>query len=1299
MKLTKSLPFKILSTSVLASVLISTSVFGQGAEKPPQLDKIVNKGYEALMIERQKQAELAKDKLGYQSPDFTKPNAYQPNEKVRIIVELSQPDKAEVKSKSDKKKTFKKIQNEVISKVNKARAGNKIKHRFFKGFNGFSMETEYKNIEEVSKIANVQQVHIAKTYKPSMSASKDLVQAQQVWENYGYEGEGLVVAVVDSGLDYTHQDMTLTTEGAEEAKWTKSSIQDRFSSTAVNEKWYTNKVPTGYDWADMDDNVIPAESTGNDHGIHVAGTVGANGNENNEGVKGVAPGVQLIAEKVFSDESGAAYEDDIIAGIEHAVELEADVINLSLGSDAGWVGEENDPVQKTIKQATEKGTLVVAAGGNAAYSTMNSKLPSSQLPYASNPDIGTVGEPGVSPYALSVASYENNEIRYGSLKLSNEDVLPYQDQTQFNFKLEKTLEANTSYDLVYVGEGRSEDYTGLDVNGKIVIVQPKVPYAFYSYAQNYAQRNGARAVILVPPPSYPDFGKLYFSPYFIPAATTSKEAGQKAIEQLQKGERITFKLSDGISLENPNKGEISSFSAYGAPHTLDFKPEISAPGGNIYSTISNNEYEVMSGTSMASPHVAGGAALVLQSLYEKGLKQNQDTVLKAKLALMNTSAVQYQPESSVPYSPRKQGAGLMQIESALSSPVLLKEKDAPLEQAGSVSLKEIKGNSLKFTLNAELLKGQANDFTVFKDHNPSQEKDVHFETDGEEGMNFGTKYIENSHLRENRTITITNSGKEDKTFKASIEFTNDSVDASKNGVELSLSKKIKLHSGKTKKANAFLTIPKTAEEGVYEGYVHYINEEDPTEKYKIPFAVNVVKAVEYDVYVDLLKDKKETKEFDLDSDGKVDESHQYLTLSSERIEKAAIKVNGKKVSDQKGSSIFVNGKEKDLKVSINLPKDLEKESFVEGFVRLVPKNKEIPTLTMPYMGFYGEWDKPNNLDPSPWKEDAFLGYTVLWDDLSDFPLGYDYTTGTFDLSKITMSPNFYVPGVYSSFTALRNLAKTEMYIEDSKGKLVQYMGDFSEYTGTPWKFKKNIMGYNNFSYGGYLWDMKDSQNKTVEDGTYQYVIKTTLDYPGAEPQENKIPINIDSIAPTVSNIKVEPKDGQYKISFDATDNQEGSGYYGAIVWVNGMYKPLDPGETSLLFKDEPKSVVVMGTDYAYNQSYDVWGDPSYIDEYMIVSYFSVYGSDVNEENPAQITGYASNRVNWKLFIENEDSEVIDTIVVENEHTLREKWSPKKDLPNGEYTIYAEVETKDGFKVTTSKQSVQVTQEQEATLVQ
>jgi len=296
------------------------------------------------------------------------------------------------------------------------------------------------------------------------------------------------------------------------------------------------------------------------------------------------------------------------------------------------------------------------------------------------------------------------------------------------------------------------------------------------------------------------------------------------------------------------------------------------------------------------------------------------------------------------------------------------------------------------------------------------------------------------------------------------------------------------------------------------------------------------------------------------------------------------------------------------------------------------------------------------------------------------------------LNRIVISPNGAFPGVFPTFTALRNLKETEMYVENVKGEKIQYLGNFSEYTGTgkPWKFRKNIMSFRDYMIGGYLWDVKDNNGQVAKDGTYNYVIKTTLDYKDAKPQIVKIPVNVDSIAPVVSDIQVQPKDGKYEISFKATDNENGSGYNGAIVWYNGKYKPLQQGQTSTIVNEEPKSVVVLGSDYALNHSYTVWGDPSYINDEMLVSYFSVYpNNNVSSSTPAGINGFANNRVNWNVLIKDESGKLIDSLIVENETEIHLKWTPEEDVPEGIYTISAEVENKQGFKVTTKSTTVTV----------
>ena len=1180
MKKSKLKAFKVMTTAAVTSLILSS--FTAFAEKnDPSTEP---QAFEDT-VEQRRHLFFDKDKLdpkndNLYNKDINKEGsikAYNPNDVVRLIVEVEQPTDVDKTSKN-KKSLMKQKQDKVIdqianTKTSKLNTPVKVKHRYFEGFNGFSVETEYQNIKEIKSILGVTNVRIARTFQESMAASKDLVQAQKVWEQYGYKGEGLVVAVVDSGIDYTHKDMKLTDAAKAKEKWTQDKMNQKMAETDVNEIWYSDKVPTGYDWADNDTNVIPG-TNGSPHGTHVAGTIGANGDETNRGVEGIAPGVQLLAEKVFSDGRGGAYEDDIIAGIEHAVTMGADVINMSLGVDAGYVDEEFDPIQKTIRVATEQGTLVVVAAGNSAYSTKNNITFSSLRPYADNPDIGTVGAPGVSPSALSVASYENTKLHVNKLDEVNGITLPFKDQTQFpasyNFRLSKVLSPDVSYDMVYVGEGKkATDYPKGKTN-YIALVKLLNSYSTVSSIQFTAKSAGAKAIIMIPPAVWTDYTSLPVTPTATPTASTSKAVGEALLNKmnsLPSGQYLSMKFTGDTWVDNPAKDTMSHFSSMGTTHTLEFKPEISAPGGNIYSTMPGNDYEMMSGTSMATPHVAGGSALLLQALYQKGLTHSEDTVLKAKIALMNTANVvmDLRTNGEAPYSPRVQGSGLMKIQNAINTPVIVTSRDTPLEQAGAVALKEI-GQNTSFKLNLEA-------FEVFNGKNNSND-------------------------------------------------------------------------------------------------------------------------IEYNVYVDVLKDKTEMKEFDLDSDGVLD-SKEYLTLTSERIHGATVTVNDNTVTDKAGALVKIKpGQTKMLTVNVTLPDSLKKNSFVEGFVRLVPvakdQEKAVP-LTVPYMGFYGKWDEPRNIDAPAWEKDAFVGYTALWDDSSErFPLGYDPYTDRFHLNRIAYSPNFMNHGIFGSFQALRNLEKVEMYIEDQSGNLIKNLGDFSEYTGTPWKFRKNVMAYKDNMYGGYQWDMKDMSGQNVPDGVYQYVIKTTLEYESARPQLVKMPMTVDSIAPTISDLTVTPKNGKYEVSFNAQDNA--SDFHSAVVYVNGQFHALPIEQKSLLVNTEPKGIVILGVDYAGNISWNTWGDQSYNKQNMVIQTIQVYpNANINNNKPANISAWAYNRVDWTINVKDASGKIVDSFEVKNEHTLKTQWLPKTDLPNGTYTITADVTTKDGFNVTTTPKTVIVVQ--------
>ena len=260
-------------------------------------------------------------------------------------------------------------------------------------------------MDEVAEIPGVTKITEANVYYPTMATAVDLTQASEIWKSYGYEGEGLVVSIIDTGIDYTHKDMRDPSD--------KDAMKIKTKTPEGPGKYYTDKVPYGYNFADDNDQVI--DTTSSMHGMHVAGIVAANASDedvaNGKGVRGVAPEAQLLAMKVFTNNPAieGAYSDDIIAAIEDSVLHGADIINMSLGSSAGYRDAE-DPEQIAIKKATDAGVICVVSAGNSSYST---------APYwhASIKDTATIGSPGLAEDALQVASFENTIVKLQALNL------------------------------------------------------------------------------------------------------------------------------------------------------------------------------------------------------------------------------------------------------------------------------------------------------------------------------------------------------------------------------------------------------------------------------------------------------------------------------------------------------------------------------------------------------------------------------------------------------------------------------------------------------------------------------------------------------------------------------------------------------------------------------------------------------------------------------------------------------------------------------------------------------------------
>ncbi|WP_077318460.1 S8 family serine peptidase [Virgibacillus proomii] len=626
------------------------------------------------------------------------------DQEVRVIVELEDQPTIEIATKKgitfnsmpekEKKKLDKAVktkQKSIKDEIKQKKVTAKYLQEFTTVVNGFSAEVKEKDIGKIQEIRSVKKVHIVNEYerpiaKPEMKYSKELVEAQTAWREYQFKGEGMLIGIIDTGIDPNHQDMKIS--DTKTAALTKEVVQSVIKEESLPGKFYSDKVPYGYNYMDKNEEIREIHSKASYHGMHVAGTVGANGDEENKGILGIAPEAQLLALKVFGNDPQmqSTFGDVYIKAIDDAIKLGVDALNLSLGSPAGYVSKDS-PEQQAVSRAVENGVLMSISGGNSALFGDGFSFP-----FATNPDYGLVGSPGVATESLQVASFENTFMEVDELthKIDGEE-----DTAAFLSAGNTSPPTDGSEFTVFdAGLGLPEDFKGIDVEGKYALIQ-RGEITFTDKALN-AQAAGAAGVII-----YNNTDGVVSmatdSEITIPHLFMLKSDGDKLVEAIRKDQSVSIAFfGESGTMDNPDAGKMSAFSSWGLTPNLDFKPEITAPGGQIYSTLNDNQYGLMSGTSMAAPHVAGGGALVLQRVDKEFGYEQADRIKLAKNLLMNTSKqVTFEDEL---VSPRRQGSGLMQLHAALATPVMVTE--AKTKEA-KVALKEVSADRVSFELTAE----------------------------------------------------------------------------------------------------------------------------------------------------------------------------------------------------------------------------------------------------------------------------------------------------------------------------------------------------------------------------------------------------------------------------------------------------------------------------------------------------------------------------------------------------------------------------------------------------------------------
>lgn len=493
-------------------------------------------------------------------------------------------------------------------------------------------------------------------YNPYMLDSAPFIGAAIVWEEYGFTGKGVTVAIIDTGVDYTHPDLA--------------------------HAFGDNK---GWDF--VDNNADPQETPPGDprgdatnHGTHVAGTVAANGM-----IKGVAPDATLLAYRVLGP-GGSGSTVNVLAGIEQAVLDGADVINLSLGN---TLNSPDFATSIALDWAMAEGVVAVTSNGN------------------SGPENWTVGSPGASRHAISVGATQLPYNVYGAEIVTESGVeLPSFKIMGYDLEADLLALEGIDYEVVFAGLGTAQEFAGMDLTGKVaLVVRGDIP--FWDKAVN-AKAVGAEAIIIfnnAPNEEIP----FILDGIPLPTFKMTLEDGQKLFNELQAG-------NDTVSFNLPNlfvmPETVADFSSRGpVASSWMIKPDVSAPGVQIISTIPTHNpaaphgYGAMNGTSMSSPHVAGAAALLLQA----NPSWNVDQV---KAALMNTAEVLADPMTGQAYPHNTQGAGSIRIDRALTTQTLVtpgsysfgifEQRDKTIVERQHFAIQNLSGQRKRYTVEVEI---------------------------------------------------------------------------------------------------------------------------------------------------------------------------------------------------------------------------------------------------------------------------------------------------------------------------------------------------------------------------------------------------------------------------------------------------------------------------------------------------------------------------------------------------------------------------------------------------------------------
>lgn len=585
-------------------------------------------------------------------------------------------------------------QNNVISQAKNLIGDDlDVKQQTTLAYNGMVIEMTQAQAMKLATVPGVAHIKRETLRYIQTDAGPEFIKVPGIWDGSANgsmsKGEGMIVGIIDTGIN--SDSPSFADVGGDGYDHTNPNGAGVYSGDCATDEWAAlcnDKLIGIHSYPVITDNYpsfndqVPANGEDyNGHGSHTAGTTAGNVLDNVDSgngvtfdqISGVAPHANIISYQVCNPGAQDAigfsgcYPSLTVLAVEHAIEAGVDAINYSIGGGSSDPWQDSDSL--AFLSARKAGIHVATSAGN------------------SGPEAGTVGSPGDSPWLTTVAAGTHNRDIVRNVTV---------DDTDYTFTLGSGPEIteNISAPLVYAGTVDAVNFEGCgpfpaDSFKDSMALISRGACAFADKVNNAAAAGATSVIVHNNRGGSETISMAGLEATLIPSVSVTQDTGAEIITQLAAMSGLTTTINPTPTLVDVAGGEVANFSSRGANASVAdvIVPSITAPGVSIFAAYADeqpegfkenpspSEFAFLSGTSMASPHIAGSLTLLASIHPEWSPAEAQSALM---LTANQATVLQGSDQAANFFD---MGAGYANVSAAAKSGLVMDESYAGYMQA------------------------------------------------------------------------------------------------------------------------------------------------------------------------------------------------------------------------------------------------------------------------------------------------------------------------------------------------------------------------------------------------------------------------------------------------------------------------------------------------------------------------------------------------------------------------------------------------------------------------------------------